>query len=345
MPSPLVTIIIPAYCPTYLEEAIQSVETQTFRDWELIVVDDDSPSPNVRSICDRHPAAKYIWKRNGGPGEARNFGVQAARGELIAFLDDDDLWFPEKLEKQIACFRSCAEPESVGIIYTGQHQIIDGKLVGGKIDLAHGSVYEYLLFANFIGTCSSVLIPRRVFEDVGLFDKDLICAQDFDLYLRIARQYQVHAIDGLLIGYRSRPGQITKDPSLNNRDEWEILRRNKPYISRSLYLRVARFHRNLAAKRLKECAYRMLFDEGKGLAYIALLARSVAAGRQFPSLPSLAYAVLALLPGGVTEAFVSLRERGSTSEVHRSVQRQYVADDYYIWGGFERGAVSLENRS
>ena len=170
---------------------------------------------------------------------------------------------------------------------------------------------------------------------------DLLCAQDFELYLRIARRFEVLSVDEPLIGYRARPGQITRDPALNNRDDRAILRLQRPHVSPRLHRRVARFHRRLAALRYKESAYHALFQEGRGWTYLARLARSAVTSRRLPSLPSLAYLLFALLPKRLAKAW-AVRYRAAAISSELPVRRSRVADPDFTWAGLKRGPLASE---
>ena len=99
--SPIVSVIIPAYNARFLADAVKSVCNQTYKNYELIVIDDGSPGSSIKEICNSFPKARFIRQANAGPSVARNRGVSEANGELIAFLDDDDTWHPRFLEATV----------------------------------------------------------------------------------------------------------------------------------------------------------------------------------------------------------------------------------------------------
>jgi len=107
---PLVSIIVPAWnCARWITATLESVYAQTYRNWEIILVDDGS-TDDTRSILDRHMVRlRYHHQENRGTAAARNAGLRKARGELIAFLDDDDLWLPRKHELQVKALRAASE--------------------------------------------------------------------------------------------------------------------------------------------------------------------------------------------------------------------------------------------
>jgi glycosyltransferase involved in cell wall biosynthesis len=186
---PAVTVIIPTFNrAAIVGRAIRSVLAQTFEDWELIVVDDgstDGTEQAVKSFSDDR--IKYVrHERNRGGAAARNTGIRCARGEYVAFLDSDDEWPPEKLEKELEVFRK-SDP-SVGFVYTGAITLDEsGKVLKKHVPTRSGWVYEPLLARNRIGSCSRVLIKKQAVEQVAGFDETLVSHQDWDLWLRLAK--------------------------------------------------------------------------------------------------------------------------------------------------------------
>jgi glycosyltransferase involved in cell wall biosynthesis len=200
---PLVTVVIPAYNRAEtIRRSVDSVLQQDYRTIELLVVDDASsdgtlnvlrqqPDPRLRVI--RQPS-------NRGVGAARNRGIREARGGFIAFLDSDDEWLPGKLAKQIAVFENA--PGRVGMIVTGvENRFKDGATA---IQRAHrnGGWFETLLLRNTLhGAPSSGVFRREVFEVVGGFDPRLPAIEDYELWLRISRFFDIASIDEPLVRY------------------------------------------------------------------------------------------------------------------------------------------------
>lgn len=292
----LVSAIIPAYNSAYVRDAIVSILDQTFRNIEVIVVDDGSPGDAIRKICMDFPDVRYIRQNNAGPSAGRNRGIREAKGEWIAFLDDDDTWLPQKIEKQLQLIARLPVKERIGLVYTGQYLFQDNTVFGSKVDEADGLIYPYLLFGNFIGTCSSIIVPKHVFDKVGGYDETLICSQDFELYLRIAREFEIYSVHEPLIRYRTRPDQISKDPTLNNSDDAEILKRQKVHVAPELFEKVRNSHRRASSLRYKETAYDSLFRLKSRSGYWKWLWRSVTKARRPPSLASLTYLALSIAP-------------------------------------------------
>jgi glycosyltransferase involved in cell wall biosynthesis len=210
--TPKVSVIIPT-CnrAQFLRAAVESVLNQTFQDFEIIVVDDassDETPQAARSFADGR--VRYLRQEpKKGQGAARNAGIRAARGEYIALLDDDDEWLPTKLRKQVALLR--ALPDEVGLIYTGYYRIdaASKRVLAEVMPTERGKVYDALGRGNWIGTCSTVLLRRRCLNKAGLFDEDLASGADYDMWLRVAREFEVDFIDEPLVRYSVHDRRIS----------------------------------------------------------------------------------------------------------------------------------------
>lgn len=208
----LVSVIITTYKRenAMLSRAIDSVLNQTYLNYELIIVDDNSDSGisnNVKNLIEetnkkRHTDIKLIsYGKNMGAQYARNAGIKSAKGEYIAFLDDDDEWLKEKLELQIERFEQCSE--KTGLIYCNA---IGNKGVEKKIRKAEyrGDIYNKLIYRNYIGSTSFPLIKRECFDSVGYFDEKLKAKQDYDMWLRICKLYLVDYVNEPLVIYNAQ---------------------------------------------------------------------------------------------------------------------------------------------
>jgi len=190
---PLVSVIIPTYNrASYLKEAVQSVLGQTFQDFELIVVDDGSTdsTPSVLQVF--ADVITYIYQENKGVSSARNTGLERAAGSLIALLDSDDLWDPQKLEVQTRFFRS--RPEAL-ICQTQEIWIRNGRRVNPKAyhRKQAGDVFGISLQRCMVSP-SAVMFRKRLLDEVGLFDTRLPACEDYDLWLRVSCRHPVHLI-------------------------------------------------------------------------------------------------------------------------------------------------------
>jgi glycosyltransferase involved in cell wall biosynthesis len=200
---PRVSVVIPAYnSGKLLGQTLESVLNQSFRDLEVILVDDGSTDDTTRVADAFGPPVRVVRQRNQGPSAARNHGVEVARGPFIAFLDADDLWLPDKLRLQMELFDR--RPE-LGLVYTN-YQYTDGsKLLplhrSAQKKPYEGWVFRQLLRDNFVATSTAVL-RRECFRQVGGFDPKLRISEDYDLWLRIARKFEMGYAPPPLARYR-----------------------------------------------------------------------------------------------------------------------------------------------
>jgi len=212
---PLVSVIIPTYNRGWiLAEAIDSVLAQDYKEYELIVVDDGS-TDNTREILDTYGQDIIVLRQaNNGVSAARNRGIAEADGQLVAFLDSDDLWLPRKLSRQVDFFK--LNPAAV-INQTEEIWIRNGVQVNPKDRHRKPSG---MIFERSLGLClvspSAVMIQKTLFDAVGVFDGNLPACEDYDLWLRIGCRYPVHLIDTPLIIKRGGHGdQLSKAPGLD----------------------------------------------------------------------------------------------------------------------------------
>jgi glycosyltransferase involved in cell wall biosynthesis len=214
--TPTVSVVLPTYNRAHvLPRAIQSVLAQTYADFELIVVDDGSAddTPSVMAGYD-DPRVRYVrYEPNQGANHARNVGVREARAPFVAFQDSDDDWFPEKLAKNMATFAD-ADP-GVGVVYSGYWKYVDA--AGERIFIPlpwvrrrDGWVHEELLRNNFVTTQAAV-VRRECFDRSGYWLEGLPGKQEWELFLRISRDYQFWYIDEPLLNSRYDPTGISEN--------------------------------------------------------------------------------------------------------------------------------------
>ena len=197
----LVSVIIPTYNRGHLlERAVNSVLQQTFRDFELIVVDDASQDNTGQSKFLKDHADKllyYCLPSNRGVSAARNFGVQKSSGEWIAFLDSDDEWFPEKLEKHLAW-----HSKHPGYRISQTQEIWVRKGVRVNPPKTHKKILGFQFKENLkrcMITPSSVMIEKKLLDETGGFNEDFPGCEDYDLWLRITGRYPVGLVDEFLL--------------------------------------------------------------------------------------------------------------------------------------------------
>jgi glycosyltransferase involved in cell wall biosynthesis len=195
---PTVSVIVPTYNRwPMVRAAVASVLAQRYRDFELIVVDDGSTDESSTELARIGSQLRYIYQDRGGVSAARNLGVRQSRGRLIAFLDSDDLWQPNKLQVQVAFMATHPEAQ---ICQTDEVWIRHGVRVNPKLKHRKPSGD---IFARSLELClvspSAVMIARELFERSGGFDESLPVCEDYDLWLRIARDYPVPLIEQALV--------------------------------------------------------------------------------------------------------------------------------------------------
>ncbi|CAB1058723.1 Putative N-acetylgalactosaminyl-diphosphoundecaprenol glucuronosyltransferase [Olavius sp. associated proteobacterium Delta 1] len=213
--NPAVSVIIPTYNRGWiLREAIDSVRSQEFSDYELIVVDDGS-TDDTRAILGSYGRDIIVLRQpNQGVSAARNRGIAESRAQLVALLDSDDLWLPQKLTRQVAFFIS--NPAAL-ICQTEETWVRNGVRVNPK---KRHHKFSGMIFEPSLALClvspSAVMIRRALFDTVGLFDESLPACEDYDLWLRVSRRYPVFLIDEPLIIKRGgHEDQLSKAAGLD----------------------------------------------------------------------------------------------------------------------------------
>ena len=232
---PNVSVIIPAYnAESTIRSTIVSVVSQTYTNYEIIVINDgstDRTAKIVKTIKDDR--IKLFNYQNGGLPTARNRGMRQATGEYIAFLDADDLWTEDKLEKQLAMLE--ANPEA-GVAYS-RTSCIDwqGNLLYNCDPISFtGNVFEKLLLTNFLQNGSNPLIRKVAVEAVGEFDPSLKSCEDWDYYLRLAARYPFAIVPEYQIFYRQTLGNMSSNVGKMKQYSYIVLERAYQKVPQSL---------------------------------------------------------------------------------------------------------------
>lgn len=233
-----VSVIITTYCRKVeiLERAVKSVLCQDYQDLEIIVVndapDDVKLSKDIgimlKNLQDRR--IRYcVLKKHGGACKARNVGIHHAKGKYIAFLDDDDEWLGTKLSTQMKYFVE----EDIGLVYCSYYLVYNPhrKAVIRKAKRnIEENAFEKMLEANYIGSTSFPIIKKQCFETCGCFDERLPSSQDWDMWLKIVRQYKVAFCEEPLVKYYVGEASITSDIKKRVKGwEWIIWKYRKDY--------------------------------------------------------------------------------------------------------------------
>ena len=243
---PRVSVIIPTYNRAALvREAVASVLAQTYRDFEVVVVDDGSTDGTGAALADCREIRVHCHWRRRGVAAARNTGVAAARGEWLAFLDSDDLWLPDKLARQMAHLNN--QP---GLLVSQTDETWVRLGIRVNQPLSHRKVGGWIFMpslARCLVSPSAVILHRRLLEAHGGFDETLPAAEDYDLWLRLTWRYEVGLVAAPLV--IKRGGHADQLSRLWGLDHWRIRALVKllqePELPAS-YARAAR--RTLAAK-------------------------------------------------------------------------------------------------
>lgn len=260
--NPLVSVVVPNYNREKLVlEALQSIVAQTYSPLEVIVVDDGSNDESVKAITyfidnvkPKEVTITLFRQENKGGNAARNIGILKSKGEFIAFLDSDDLWMDDKIEKQVS---KLLTDENAGAVYCGLIEVDSS----GMEELSNeprvypsGDLSSQLLIKDVTAPTSCYMVRSSAFKKVGMFDLNLKARQDWEMWIRISQEFPILAVSEKLVKYRRHDGERTiSDPfreieaykqirkkyseSLNNQS-WKI----KRMADATYYKRMGRVH-------------------------------------------------------------------------------------------------------
>lgn len=249
MSHPLVSVIVPTYKRTdFLKLTLQSILKQTFQDFEIIVVDDGTPNDDNLILCKTFDKIKYIKIENsGGPAKPRNVGICEAKGKYIAFVDDDDLWLPTKLEKQVAILEN--NPD-FGLVHgcceiIDENGILQNTIIGrpGTPEVKHGDV-ALRMIGNWTVMMPTPLIRIETIKNVGFFNEIIPPAlEDIEYWTRCSFVGKFFYLDEPLVKYRVHLNNISKD--------------NPNYFYLPLFMKDI-LKNQLSVKRINKKEYRLL---------------------------------------------------------------------------------------
>lgn len=230
--SPLVSVIMPAYnAQAYIAQALASVLTQDYANLELLVVDDGSTDGTAQHPALQDPRIRILQQANAGPAAARNLGLAQARGDLIAFIDADDLWLPGKLTAQVSYLQ--AHPD-ISIVFGGFQRwelAADGQFAlpilppvpsdAHTLTQPSGWIYTDLLLDSVVHIITA-MVRKPVFDSVGEFDAQLPTGEDYDFWLRASRQFKIDQMAQTVALYRIHPVSLTTVPRPES-NEYRVL--------------------------------------------------------------------------------------------------------------------------
>jgi glycosyltransferase involved in cell wall biosynthesis len=262
-----------------INRALNSVRTQAYGEWEIICIDDGSTDDTVaRVVALEDPRIRVIrLDCNGGPARARNLGIAAAKGELVAFLDADDEWLPDKLARQVACFE--ADAYLALVVSDMRVTMVDGgagsSVYARQPPVPGAESWKTLLASSFIAT-SAVMTRRALLDEVRGFDPDLVTGEDQDLFIRLAMAGRVHAIPDQLAIYHWMPRSYsTRHAARQAADVIAMVRRHL----RQLVGRLSPAERRTILGRRYERLGVNLIDSGAPLRGACLMLRAAMTGR------------------------------------------------------------------
>ena len=233
---PLVSVIIPTYKRVdMLQRAVESVYKQTYNNLELIIINGD-PETDINDAIPQSKLAEFNTvrlinqKQNKGVSNSRNRGIDIASGEYVACLDDDDEWLPTKIEKQVNKIKSL--DDEYGMVYSSRYIYHSKKDIVTDKNTEQGCLIPEILYKNLIPS-ETPLIKLECLSDIGRFDESLYYAEDYDLWIRIAKQYKIAVItEPLAIAHTDHTGRLSESEIDIVRGKYQILLKHwKTYIS------------------------------------------------------------------------------------------------------------------
>lgn len=313
--NPEVSVIIRTYNRAHLlKRAISSVLTQSYGDFEAIIVDDGSVD-NTESIIKEFNDDRIIFikQKHSGAVVAANRGIKIARGQFIAFLDDDDEWLAEKLQTQMEVFKR--ESQITGVVYTGRCLIWEGKRFYGppyNIIAKKGDVYKELLTRRTFVPLVCAIVRKECFEKVGIFDESLPAGEDYDLWIRVSKHYLFKYIPRPLVNVYVTPEGLSRNSQNFIQSRKILLRKYKDEYER--------LDRKLLAYYLYRIRGKIFFDRFRNIKKI--IKRIVLKTTLLPALSSIyrlyyssAVKILILYVKDIPEVLSIFIRRGFTEKI------------------------------
>ena len=280
--SPLVSVVIPTYNHApMLRKALESLKSQTLNDWEAVVVNNFSTDDTIDVVNSFNDSRIRLvnYRNNGIIAASRNQGIQHARAELIAFLDSDDVWYPEKLEQCVTALTSTTDLVCHGEIWRKDGQVI-ARAKYGPLEKAD---YRMLLFGGNCLSTSAVVVRKQRLLEAGCFSEasDMVTAEDYDLWLKLARNGTRFAfIENMLGEYRLHDGNASKATMRSMMAELSVVDKHFSELEKIHLASKVAFRRRKAIIRIK--AARSFLKEGAILDALEYLTKGFL---DFPAIP------------------------------------------------------------
>lgn len=281
----LISIVVPAYnAEPFIAETLASVINQSYRNLEIVVVDDgstDATAAIVRRLAEQDPRITLLSVANGGVARARNIGIARATGDYVAFVDADDLWHPDKLRLQFDRLQACG-PDFAGCYALYRSIDTNSRIISnGPTLIAEGFIYARHLAVHFVGNGSSLLVRRSAALAIGGYDpsyadQGIGGCEDLDFELRLAARYKICGVAQYLVGYRRYAGNMSSNVLRMSRSMKETIRRQlaaSPDLPRQA-------RRYAIGSVIDYTAWVMLRDFRVGRALMALARLSLLDGRK-----------------------------------------------------------------
>jgi glycosyltransferase involved in cell wall biosynthesis len=226
----------------YLFTTIASVLNQNYRKLELICVDDgstDNSKQIIESFCDNR--IKYIYQEHfGSPARGRNVGIKNSVGEYIAFIDQDDILVPESIAERVEFFEKNKDVLCVysdAFLIDAEDRIMAESFISFKKVIPYsGYCFRQLIKSNFIGGPQTIMIHKTIFNKIGVFDEQLQGTDDYDLFLRITRHYQIGYLNMSLVKWRTHPNSLSKNILLMDINHFKTIKKTFDSLPRCSYL-------------------------------------------------------------------------------------------------------------
>lgn len=264
---PQVSVVIPTFNRfELLSQALQSVLEQTYKDMEIVVVDDGSNDNTREKLEDyvKKYGIRYVYQKNQGLPSARNTGILKSSGRYIAVLDDDDLWYPYTVEKQV---NELGRYPDFGMVYSDVMMIDEkGNELGLRANrlLPSGDIYEEVTSGRVLCLMGTIMVRRNIVDEIGMFDPELKRYQDVDFVRKVAEKNKIKFIDVPLVKYRKHPNAMTA------KKKYDLIYIKKRFQNIFVSERFSRMNKNFQA----DIHSKYFFQLGKG--YFQLSRHSLA---------------------------------------------------------------------